>query len=424
MSLITEGLVNQLDTSVLLASGFTNGQSLLNAIIPDKIDPDGWYCSGGYDATLVANGQYSYPVIRANTAVLTFRNPNKFLNYNALTVLIAAKRTGPSWTNTWMGLFSTWYNSAKAGLTILAITDDNNQGNFTGWGTYGGITTIQSTSAMPLNTPIVVGATVTNATSGVFYTNGVNSGTFSNSKAQAYFGIGGLESAEGFFVGDIYEVLVYNRVLFEAEVLSSSQYLINKWFYPAPTSTPTPTPSGTPTATPTTAPTNTPTVAPTNTPTAVPTETPTAAPTGTPTVAPTNTPTPVPTETPTPAPTNTVTPTPTPTGPSASGSGSMVWPAVGNWTINYTNGVYNGNWTFEFSNVTSNIGGSFETTVTYYYSGGPTTITVGFNPTYNTNPAYLFVSTATYPGLYQIVMTPRQSLIDAGASGTITINIT
>jgi hypothetical protein len=103
----------------------------------------------------------------------------------------------------------------------------------------------------------------------------------------------------------------------------------------------------------------------------------------------------------------------------------MSWPAVGNWLITYTNGVYSGgNWTFEFSNATSNVGGSFETTVTYYYTGGPTTFVVGFNPPYNTNPAYLGVSTATYPGLYQIVMTPRQSLIDAGASGTITISIT
>ena len=180
---------------------------------------------------------------------------------------------------------------------------------------------------------------------------------------------------------------------------------------PAPTATPTPTPAPTATATPT------PTPAPTATPTATPA--PTATPTPTPAATSTPTPTPAPTSTPTP------TPTATPSGPMATGSGNMAWAAVGNWLITYTNGVYSaGTWTFQFSNTTSNVGGSFETTVTYYYTGGPTTITVGFNPTYNTNPAYLNVSTATYPGLYQIVMTPRQSLIDAGAAGSITIDIT
>ena len=420
MPLITDGLINHLDASVLLVSGFSDGQSLLNATLPDLVDVKGWNCTAGYDIKVVANGQYNYPVIRTNTGVITFNDPYKYLNYISLTVLIAAKRTGPSYTNSWMGLFSNWYNYAKAGLTLLAITDNANTGNFTGWGTYGSTTTTQSTSSMPLNVPIVVGAVANSDTTGTFYTNGLNSGTFTNSKTQAYFGVGGLESAEGFFVGDIYEVLVYNRALTDAEVLSSSQYLTNKWFFPAPTPTPTPTPTNTPTPTPT--PTNTPTATPTSTPSPTPTNTPTPEPTNTPT--PTPEPTNTPTATPTSTPTNTPTPTPTPAGPSASGSGSMIWPAVGNWTISYINGTYNGNWTFQFSNVTSNIGGSFETTVTYYYSGGPTTVIVGFNPTYNTNPASLFVNTATYPGLYQIVMTPRQSLIDAGASGTITINIT
>lgn len=250
MPLITDGLVNQLDTSVLLISGFSDGQNLLNATIPDKIDPDGWRCSGGYDIKLVANGQYSYPVIRTYTGVITFKNPNKYLNYTTLSVLIAAKRTGSSYTNSWMGLFSTWYNFANAGLTILAITDNSFERNFNRWGTYGETTTTQSTSAMLLNTPVVVGAVANSDTSGIFYTNGLSAGTFSNSKSQAYFGIGGLESAEGFFVGDIYEVLVYNRMLTDSEMLSSSQYLTNKWFFPAPTSTPTPAPTPTPTATP------------------------------------------------------------------------------------------------------------------------------------------------------------------------------
>jgi hypothetical protein len=198
---------------------------------------------------------------------------------------------------------------------------------------------------------------------------------------------------------------------------------------PAPTATPTPTPAPTDTPTPTPAPTATPTPTPAPTDTPTPTPAPTDTPTPTPAPTATPTPTPAPTDTPTPTPAPTATPTPTPTatpsGPMAVGSGSMTWAAVGNWTINYTNGVYStGTWTFEFSNTTSNIGGSFETTVTYYYTGGPTTITVGFNPSYNTNPAYLSVSTVTYPDLYKVVMTPRQSLIDAGAAGSITIDIT
>ena len=183
------------------------------------------------------------------------------------------------------------------------------------------------------------------------------------------------------------------------EFVSNKSIEAEQYESPVATATPTPTPAPTSTPTPTPAPTDTPT--------------PTPAPTSTPT------PTPAPTATPTP------TPTATPSGPMAAGSGSMTWAAVGNWTINYTNGVYSsGTWTFEFSNTTSNVGGSFETTVTYYYTGGPTTITVGFNPSYNTNPAYLNVSTVTYPDLYKIVMTPRQSLIDAGAAGSITIDIT
>ena len=162
---------------------------------------------------------------------------------------------------------------------------------------------------------------------------------------------------------------------------------------------------------------------PTPEPTATETSTPTPTPTPTATaVPPTATPTPTPTSTAVPP---TATPTPTPTGPYAVGSGTMSWAAVGNWNVTYTSANYSGgSWTFQFSNTTSNVGGSFETTVTYYYTGGPTTVTVGFNPPYNTNPAYLGVNTATYPGLYQIYMAPRQSLIDAGAVGSITIDIT
>jgi hypothetical protein len=234
MALITNGLVNQLDASTLLLSGFSNGQSLLNSFIPDNIDSDGWYGSAGYDMRVIAGGQFNKAVIRTNTGNITFKNPYKFLNYTELTVLIAAKRTGLSYTGTWMGLFSTWYNFAKSGLTILSVTNNANVGGYNGWGTYGGVTTTQSNSAMLLETPVVVGVTVSPSTSGTFYTNGSESGTFLNSKSQGYFGIGGLEAAEGFFVGDIYEVLVYNKNLTTAEIQETSQYLIDKWFFPAP----------------------------------------------------------------------------------------------------------------------------------------------------------------------------------------------
>ena len=232
MAIVTDGLVNNLDASVLLLSGFSDGQSLLNAFIPDEVDTDGWYGSAGYSCYIAASGQYNYPVMRFYSGNLTFQNPAKFLNYENLTVQIAAKRTGLSYSNTWMGLFSTWFNYAKSGLTILAITDNANTRDFTGWGTYGGITTIQSTSAMPLNEPVIVTATITPATSGNFYTNGVFTGEFNNSKSQAYFGVGGLESARGFFVGDIYQVLIYNKILNSSEIIENTETLRDKWFLP------------------------------------------------------------------------------------------------------------------------------------------------------------------------------------------------
>lgn len=230
MSLPTQNLIYNLDASVLLLSGFSDQQSLLDAYVPDQVDPDGWYGSAGYDLRVIANGQNNLPVIRFTTGNLAFKNPNKFLQYTNLTVIIAAKRTGYSYTNSWMGLFSTWYNYAKSGATILGVTNTNNLGGFDYWGTYGGITTTGSTSAMPINTPIVVAATFEDDTSGVFYTNGTETGTFANSKSQGYFGVGGLESASSFFVGDLYQVLIYDRILNPSEIQDASTYIINKWF--------------------------------------------------------------------------------------------------------------------------------------------------------------------------------------------------
>lgn len=230
MALVTNGLIYNLDASVLLLSGFSDQQSLLNAYVPDQVDAIGWYGAAGYDLRLIANGQNSLPVIRFTTGNLAFKRPTDLLQHTELTVIVAAKRTGNSYVDTWMGLFSTWFNYAKSGVSLLAVTNNANTGAFDYWGTYGGITTTASTSSMPLELPQVVAMTVGSSTSGTFYTNGTESGTFANTKAQPYFGVGGLESALGFFTGDLYQVLIYNRVLSANEVQQSSSFLANKWF--------------------------------------------------------------------------------------------------------------------------------------------------------------------------------------------------
>ena len=235
MALVTNGLVNRLDASVLLLSGFSNNQTLLDAFIPDQVSSKPWYGSAGYSmyVTASASPASNKPVIRLFTGNLSPGNLMDYLDYNTMTVLIAAKRTGPSYNNLWQGLFSLqFYNTGKGirGATLLSITNNNNTGGFNNWGTYSGIVTNASTSAMNLNTPYVIGMTINSDTSGTCYTNTSATGTFTNTKAQGYCGIGGLGSAEGYFVGDIYEVLIYNRVLTYSEVSASSNYLIGKWF--------------------------------------------------------------------------------------------------------------------------------------------------------------------------------------------------
>lgn len=235
MALVTNGLINQLDASVLLLSGFSNNQTLLDAFIPDQVGTNTWHGSNGYSMYVATSASPigNKPVIRLIQGNLTPSNFNDYLNYDEMTVLIAAKRTGASYTNTWQGLFSLpFYNTGLGvkGVSLFSITNDNNVGGFNNWGTYGGTVTTASTSAMNLNTPYVVGMAVNSDTSGTFYTNTSATGTFTNTKAQGYYGVGGLESAEGFFVGDLYEVLVYNRVLTYSEVSVSSNYLISKWF--------------------------------------------------------------------------------------------------------------------------------------------------------------------------------------------------
>jgi hypothetical protein len=235
MALVTNGLVNQLDASVLLLSGFSNNQTLLDAFIPDQVNSKPWYGSAGYSMYVAASASpaSNKPVIRLFTGNLSPGNFNDYLNYDSMTVLIAAKRTGPSYNNLWQGLFSLPFNNTGKGVrgvTLLSITNNNNVGGFNNWGTYGNTVTTATTSAMNINTPYVIGMSVNPDTSGTFYTNTSATGTFTSTKAQGYYGIGGLESGDGFFAGDIYEVLIYSRVLTYSEVSASSNYLIGKWF--------------------------------------------------------------------------------------------------------------------------------------------------------------------------------------------------
>ena len=176
-----------------------------------------------------------------------------------------------------------------------------------------------------------------------------------------------------------------------------------------------------------TTPTPTPTPTPTRTPTPIPTPSPT--PTIAATATPTPTPTPTRTPTPTPTLTPTITPTPTPTVAPYVFTGSLIWPAVGNWVITGTSvtGGPGGDptlLTLAFDNVTSYGAGSYEADVTYNYPGGPTTVIKGFNPPYNENPAYLNVNSGNiYPGLSSVVIVPKANVAAAGGSGQITLTI-
>jgi len=230
MPLVTDGLVNHLDSLVLLSQGYTNGQDLTVTNIPDSIDSKGWGGDGYGLSFYLSGGPNNLPLMRFSNGFLHQKNADDFLQFNSMSVMIAATRTGTSWTNSWMGLYSMYYNHAKAGINILAITDNKFDGNFNGWGTYNDTTTVKSTSAMALNIPTVVTVTTNSNSSGTFYTNASATGTFLGSKVQGYFGIGGLESANGFFRGDVYEVLVYNRALTQLEVATNATYLVNKWF--------------------------------------------------------------------------------------------------------------------------------------------------------------------------------------------------
>lgn len=229
MPLVTDGLVNNLDVLVLLSQGYTDGQDLTVTNIPDRIDPKGWGGDGYGMSFHTSGGPNDFPCIRFSNGFLHQRNADDFLQFNSMSIMIAATRTGASWTNNWMGLYSLYYNHAKAGINILAVTDNKYDAVFNGWGTYN-FTTTKSTSAMVLNVPTIVTVTANSDSSGTFYTNASATGTFLNSKAQGYFGLGGLESANGFFRGDVYEVLAYNRALTESEVATNADYLNSKWF--------------------------------------------------------------------------------------------------------------------------------------------------------------------------------------------------
>jgi hypothetical protein len=245
MPAILTGLVNQLDASVLLLSGFSNGQSLLNATVPDQVDPLGW--SGTCYSLYVAGSAspVGTPAIRFESGNLIQNNYTQFLAYTEMTVMICAKRTALARTGQWMGLYSMMYNGgwgkllpnqggptySNGGMSLLALTDENHNHDYTKWGTYGNINSYQSTSAMDIGLPMVVSIVAGPDTSCTFYTNASASGgpTFA-SKAQAYRGLGGSEPSDRFFIGDVYEVLVYNRGLSASEIATNATYLRGKWF--------------------------------------------------------------------------------------------------------------------------------------------------------------------------------------------------
>jgi hypothetical protein len=224
---ITDGLVNQLDASALITV-FADGQSLILASVPDQVDSKGWL-GDGYDISYSLSGAPNgAPSFVFKQGFLKQLNWDSFLKYDSMTVMIAATRTGNSWTGNWMGLYSMFYNGAKAGINILAVTDNNLNKDFSHWGTYKYVTTA-STSAMDLNTSFVISVVGNKDSSGTFYTNTSATGDFPASKAQGYFGVGGMESSRGFFVGNVYELLVYNRALTASEISTNASYLYDKW---------------------------------------------------------------------------------------------------------------------------------------------------------------------------------------------------
>jgi len=226
---ITYGLMNQLDAYLLSARGWKDDQNLISAVIPDNVSSKGWLGSGYdlyYSLSAAPNGGPAFVFTQGN---IKQENCDSFLPYNSMSVMIAATRTGNSSTGLWMGLYSMYYARATAGINILALTDNNYNYNFSGWGTFNYVTT-QSTSAMNLNTPYIISMTGDANSSGTYYTNTTATGTFSTSKAQPYFGLGGYGPGGGFFVGEVYEVLVYNRSLSASEITTNANYLINKWF--------------------------------------------------------------------------------------------------------------------------------------------------------------------------------------------------
>jgi hypothetical protein len=228
MSLILSGLVNHLDARALSAT-FVDGRNLILAPVPDQIDPKGWTCTGydiSYSLSGSPGGKPCFNLVQGN---INQNNFNDFLNYSYMSVMIAATRTGPSWISMWTGLYSMRYNNAKAGITMLAISDNNFDRNFSYWGTYDYITTA-ATSAMNINTPYVLSMVGNSDSSGTFYTNASATGTYLKSKDQGYKGVGGYEAGRGYFVGKVYEVLVYNRALTPSEISINSNYLAAKWF--------------------------------------------------------------------------------------------------------------------------------------------------------------------------------------------------
>jgi hypothetical protein len=87
MSLVTNGLINQLDAQYIQDVGeFTDGQNVIGAFLPDPVDQSGWYGSNGYGCVFLLSANNFRPALRFSTGVISPMNINKYLTYSFLKI--------------------------------------------------------------------------------------------------------------------------------------------------------------------------------------------------------------------------------------------------------------------------------------------------------------------------------------------------